>query len=72
MTDDVVAEVATARGILQAARDELDETVAALPRDGADTAMATPALMVMLLRVVEARHRLDGLERLLAAQIRPS
>jgi hypothetical protein len=72
MTDDVGAKVTTARGILRAARDSLDEAVAALPRGGADNMMVTPALMVLLVRVVEARHRLDGLERLLAAQIRTS
>ena len=69
MTDDVAAKVTTARGILRAARDNLDEAVAALPDGEADNAMATPALMALLLRVVEARRRLDGLE-LVLAQIR--
>lgn len=71
MTDDVAAKVTTARGILRAARDNLDEAVAALPDGEADNAMATPALMALLLRVVEARRRLDGLE-LVLAQIRVS
>jgi hypothetical protein len=64
MTEDVVARVVAARGVLQTARDNLDQAVAALPDGGADNAMATPALLGLLLRVVEARRRLDGLELL--------
>jgi hypothetical protein len=64
MTEDVVARVVAARGVLQTARDNLDQAVAALPDGGADNAMATPALLGLLLRVVEARRRLDGLEHL--------
>jgi len=64
MTEDVVARVMTARGVLQTARDNLDQAVAALPDGGADNSMATPALVGLLLRVVEARRRLDGLELL--------
>jgi fatty-acid desaturase len=66
MSDDVAARVTVARGVLQAARDNLDEAVAALPDAGADNAMATPSLLRLLIRVVEARRQLDGLELLLA------
>lgn len=65
MTNDMAAKVTAARGILQAARDSLDEAVAILPDGQADNAMATPALLSLLFRVVEARRRLDGLEVLL-------
>ena len=66
MTSDLAAKVTVARGILRAARDSLDEAVATLPDGDADNALATPALLGLLLRVVEARRRLDGLELLLA------
>jgi hypothetical protein len=66
MVDDTVARVTAARGVLQVARDRLDAEVAALPDAAADKAMATPMLLALLLRVVEARRRLDGLELLLA------
>ena len=66
MTNDLAAKVTAARGILQAARDSLDEAVATLPDGNADNAMATPALLGLLIRVVEARRRLDGFELLLA------
>jgi hypothetical protein len=66
MIDDAAAEVTTARGTLQTARDELDVAVAALPDGETDNAMVTPALLTLLLRVVEARRRLDGLELALA------
>jgi len=65
MNNDLAAKVTAARGILQAARDSLDEAVAILPDAEADNAMATPALLGLLFRVVEARRRLDGLEVLL-------
>jgi hypothetical protein len=66
MSDDVAARVTEARGVLQAARDNLDEAVAALPDVGPDNAIATPALRDLLLRVVEARRQLEGLEFLLS------
>jgi hypothetical protein len=65
MTDDMAAKVTVARVVLQAARDSLDAAVASLPDGTADNAMATPALLGLLFRVVEARRRLDGLELLL-------
>jgi len=66
MGNDVAARVMTARGVLQTARDNLDAAVAALPDGGADNAMATPALLGLLLGVVKARRHLEGLELLLA------
>jgi stearoyl-CoA desaturase (delta-9 desaturase) len=62
MTDDVAARLTAARGILRLAREKLDEAVAALPDRAADKAMATPTVRALLLRVVEARRSLDGLE----------
>jgi len=69
MSDDVAARVTMARGVLQSARNNLDAAVAALPGGAGDNAMATPALLGLLLRVVQARRRLDGLE-LLASRVR--
>ncbi len=66
MSDDVAGRVMVARGVLQAARDNLDAEVAALPDGATDNAMATPALLQLLLHVVQARRNLDGLERQLA------
>ena len=66
MTIDVAAKVKAARGSLQVARDMLDEAVAELPDDAADNVMATPQMLVLLLRVVAARRSLAGLEILLA------
>jgi hypothetical protein len=65
MSDDVAGRVMTARGVLQTARDTLDAAVAALPDGATDNAMATPALLALLVHVVQARHHLDGLELLL-------
>lgn len=66
MTDDGAAKVTKARGILKSACDSLDEAMAALPDGEADNAMVTPALVALLLKVVEARRRLRGLELALA------
>ena len=71
MTNDVGTRVKMARGILQTACENLDEAVAGLPGGGADNAMATPSLLALLMRVVEARRRLAGLE-LLMSQPQPS
>ena len=65
MSEDVVARVRAARGSLQMARDNLDAAVAALPDGASDNAMATPALLGLLFRVVQARRHLDGLELML-------
>ena len=65
MSDDVAGRVVAARGVLQTARDKLDAAVAALPDGATDNAMATPALLALLLHVVRARRHLDGLELLL-------
>lgn len=65
MSDDVARRVVAARGVLQTARDNLDVAVAALPGGAADNAMATPALLALLLHVVQARRHLDRLELLL-------
>jgi hypothetical protein len=66
VSDDAAARVTAARVVLQAARDSLDEAVAALPDGGGGCGMAAPALLRLLLRVVEARRQLEGLELLLA------
>jgi len=66
MSDEVTAQVMAARGVLQTARDSLDAAVAALPDGAADDVVGTPALLGLLLRVVQARRHLAGLELLLA------
>ena len=68
MSDEVAIRVMTARGVLQTACDNLDAAVSALPDGAADNAMVTPALLGLLIRVVEARRRLDGLELLARTQ----
>jgi hypothetical protein len=65
MIDDAAARVTAARGVLQTARDNLDEAVAALPDGEDDNTMVTPGLLALLLRVVEARRQVTGLEVLL-------
>ena len=66
MTQNVVARLTAARGVLQTARDNLDEAMAGLPDGQVDNAMATPAVLVLLVRVVEARRRLDGIELMMS------
>ena len=65
MSDDVAVRVVAARGVLQTARDNLDAVVAGLPDGATDNAMATPALLQLVLSVVRARRNLEGLESLL-------
>jgi hypothetical protein len=65
MLQNTAARVTAARGVLQAARDNLDEAMAGLPNVGGDNAMATPALLTLLVRVVEARRRVENLELIL-------
>jgi len=60
-----VVSFTEARGLLQVARGDLDEAMAALPDGDGDNAMATPALLALVLRVLEARRRVDGLDLLL-------
>jgi hypothetical protein len=62
MIEDMAARVTAARGVLQAARDNLDEAMAGLPDGPTDNAMATPALLALLVRAADARRRLDSLE----------
>lgn len=69
MGNELAARATAARSALQAARDDLDQAVAALPEGGTGSAMATPALQDLLLRAVEARRRLDGLETLVAQDL---
>ena len=66
MGNDLAARATAARSALEAARDDLDQAIAALPDAGAGSAMATPALRDLLLRAVEARRQLEGLETLVA------
>jgi hypothetical protein len=66
MIEEVAASVTEARGLLQVARDNLDDAVASLPDGEGDNAMATPALRTLIRRFLEARRRVDGLELLLA------
>jgi hypothetical protein len=65
-TRDVAAEVSLARKMLEDARSELDLAVAALPNPDGDAAMATPALLTLLVGAVRAKEHLTKLEILLA------
>ena len=68
MSNDTAINVAAARTILKAAQDALDEAVAVLPRFDGENAMATPALLSLLLRVVKTKQELGALELLLATE----
>jgi hypothetical protein len=59
---DVAAEVTLARETLRNARSALDLAVAALPDVDGDEAMATPALLLLLLGAVRAKEHLNALE----------
>ena len=63
MPKEPAVDVAAARKLLEDARDSLDQAVAALPGlEAGDTAMATPALLGLLLNAVRAKRQLDTLE----------
>ncbi|HXI55551.1 MAG TPA: hypothetical protein VNO55_05805 [Polyangia bacterium] len=59
-----------ARAKLANACDDLDVAVQALSEGdgGADTVMASPGLVALLLRVVKARRQVNGLELVAAAE----
>ena len=61
--------VTAARVLLESAREALDEAVKSLPGTEGDTAMATPALVGLLVRVSAAKSHLSGLEVILAAEV---
>jgi hypothetical protein len=61
----LAADVGIARQRLADARSRLDVAVAALPDVGGDEAMATPALLSLLLGAMTAKERLEELEDLL-------
>jgi hypothetical protein len=69
MSNDTAMDVAAARSLLKAAQDALSEAVAALPRVEGETAMATPALLALLVRVVKTKQELGVLELLLANEV---
>jgi len=69
MSNQTAMDVAAARKILQVARDALDEAVAALPRRDGENTMATPALLALLVRVVQTKQELGALELLLATEV---
>jgi len=69
MPNDLSARVSAARRVLGTARDSLDAALAALPGAGQDGVMATPGLLSLLLRAVEARRELARLEALLAGPL---
>ena len=64
-TRDVAADVIRARQALEQARDELDLALAVLPQVDCDKAMATPALLSLLLGAVTAKNHLKYLEALM-------
>jgi hypothetical protein len=63
------ASVSAARVLLESARAALEDAVKSLPATDGDTAMATPSLVALLVRVSAARSQLGGLEVLLAAEV---
>lgn len=67
MPSDLDARVSAARSLLGSVRDSLDAALAARPGAGRDAVMATPGLVSLLLRAVEARREVERLEALLAA-----
>ncbi|HVZ85819.1 MAG TPA: hypothetical protein VHG72_02550 [Polyangia bacterium] len=66
MPYDLNIRMFAARGVLGGARDRLDAALAAIPGAEQDAVMATPRLLSLLLRAVEARREVDRLEALLA------
>ncbi len=50
-----------ARLALSAARAELDEAVAAVPRVDGEATVASPELVALLVRAVKAKNRLDDI-----------
>jgi hypothetical protein len=68
MPKEPAADVTAARKLLEVARDSLDQAVATLPGlEDDDTAMATPALLELLLNAVRAKRQLDSVELLVTA-----
>jgi len=65
---DVAEDVIMARRTLEEARSALDLAVAALPDVGGDEAMATPALLSLLVGAVRAKEHLIKLEGRLARE----
>lgn len=65
MPNDLDDRVSAARTVLGAARDSLDAALATMPGVGQDAVMATPGLLSLLLRAVEAKRELERLEALL-------
>src|SRR5436190_23946654 len=59
---EISGDVGVARKALAAARAELDLAVAALPDVGGDEAMATPALLALLIGAVRAKEHLGDLD----------
>jgi hypothetical protein len=66
MPKELAADVTAARKLLEVARNSLDQAVATLPGlEDDDAAMATPALLELLLNAVRAKRQLDSVELLL-------
>jgi hypothetical protein len=65
----IAADVTLARQTLDTARSALDRAVAALPDVAGDEAMATPAVLLLLLGVVKAKEHLSRLEALQAGHL---
>jgi hypothetical protein len=65
---DVATDVSRAREALEQARAEVDLALAALPHVDGDEAMATPALLLLLIGAVTAKRHLTNLEALMAPE----
>jgi len=59
--DDPDGGLDDARRALSAARAELDEAVAAVPRMDGEATIASPELVELLLRAVKAKNHLDDI-----------
>jgi len=67
MIDEVSARsttLARARASLCDARSELDDAVSSLPQTDGETVVVSSELVILLLRVVAAKHHLEEIERL--------
>jgi hypothetical protein len=61
MASNPAADVAAAEEVLARVRTELDEVVAVTPDVEGSAVLASPELLALLLRAVNAKHRLDSL-----------
>ncbi|HTB60981.1 MAG TPA: hypothetical protein VLC06_24090 [Polyangia bacterium] len=61
MSNDPPADLVAARRALSIARADLDEAVAAVPDIDGEETLASPGLLALLLRAVNAKNHLDDM-----------